>query len=93
MNKKYKLYVLLLTAVGIIFNLHAQTLTRFAVIGCYGSDGPDELAVANLVKGWNPDFIVTAGDNNYRYGAASTIDENIGKYYHDFIYPYYRNIW
>jgi hypothetical protein len=40
------------------------------------------------VKGWNPDFIITVGDNNYPRGAASTIDKNIGQYYHDFIAPY-----
>jgi len=37
---------------------------------------------------WNPDFIVTAGDNNVPSGAASTIDANIGQYYHSYIYPY-----
>jgi hypothetical protein len=43
--------------------------------------------VASQVKGWKPDFILTVGDNNYPKGAASTIDRNIGQYYHDFIYP------
>ncbi len=62
--------------------------TVFAVIGDYGRAGPDEEDVANLVKSWNPDFIITTGDNNYPDGAASTIDENIGQYYHEFIYPY-----
>src|SRR5215813_1931282 len=38
---------------------------RFAVIGDYGSAGPDEAAVARLVRGWTPDFVVTTGDNNY----------------------------
>jgi hypothetical protein len=60
----------------------------FAVIGDYGSNSSNEAAVANLVRSWNPDFIITTGDNNYPEGAASTIDANIGKYYHDFIYPY-----
>ncbi|HKY53481.1 MAG TPA: metallophosphoesterase, partial [Anaerolineales bacterium] len=61
---------------------------RFAVIGDYGKAGQEELDVANLVKSWNPDFIVTTGDNNYMLGEASTIDENIGQYYHEFIHPY-----
>jgi len=61
---------------------------RFAVIGDYGSGSADETAVANLVKSWKPDFIITTGDNNYPSGAASTIDGNIGRDYHDFIYPY-----
>lgn len=68
-------------------NLRAAPL-RFAVIGDYGDAGKDEEAVANLVKGWNPDFIVTVGDNNYPDGAANTIDQNIGQYYHDYIAPY-----
>src|SRR5918911_973289 len=62
--------------------------TRFAVVGDYGSTGQSELDVSNLIHGWNPDFIITTGDNNYDLGAASTIDPNSGQYYHDFIYPY-----
>jgi hypothetical protein len=64
---------------------------KFAVIGDYGDAGGHELAVANLVKSWSPDFIITVGDNNYEDGLASTIDENIGKYYHDYIKPYLGN--
>jgi hypothetical protein len=62
--------------------------TCFAVIGDYGNAGPNEEDVADLVKSWNPDFIITVGDNNYDNGAASTIDANIGQYYHEFIHPY-----
>ncbi|MBI3962680.1 MAG: metallophosphoesterase [Deinococcus sp.] len=57
-------------------------------MGDYGWAGQNELDVANLVKSWNPDFILTVGDNNYPAGAAETIDTNIGQYYHDFIFPY-----
>ncbi len=65
---------------------------KFGVIGDY-SRGTDltftsVTAVSNLVKSWNPDFIITTGDNNYPSGSASTIDENIGQFYHDFIFPY-----
>lgn len=75
---------------GLAGSSHAQPVTsvRFAVIGDYGAGGQAELDVANLVEGWNPDFVVTAGDNNYPAGAASTIDDHIGQYYHEFIYPY-----
>jgi len=64
------------------------------IIGDFGAAAEDaagasnELAVANLVKSWNPDFIMTLGDNNYPAGAASTIDQNIGQFYHEFIHPY-----
>jgi tartrate-resistant acid phosphatase type 5 len=62
---------------------------RFVVIGDYGSGGRGEAAVAEMVKAWEPDFIVTTGDNNYPDGAASTIDAHVGQFYHDFIYPYH----
>jgi hypothetical protein len=61
---------------------------RFAVIGDYGSGSQNEADVANLVKSWNPDLIITTGDNNYDNGEAETIDQNIGQFYHEFIYPY-----
>jgi hypothetical protein len=43
---------------------------------------------AALVAGWNPDFVITLGDNNYPSGSASTIDEHIGQFYCAYIYPY-----
>jgi hypothetical protein len=61
---------------------------HFAVIGDYGAGGQAELDVSKLVKSWNPDFIITTGDNNYPSGESSTIDANIGQYYCNFIYPY-----
>lgn len=64
---------------------------RFAVIGDYGDDSDEEEDVADLVKSLNPDFIITTGDNNYPDGEASTIDRNIGQYYHEFIFPYRGN--
>jgi hypothetical protein len=64
---------------------------RFAVIGDYGLAGTAEEDVAALVESWSPDFIITAGDNNYPSGSAQTIDENVGQYYHSYIYPYLGN--
>ena len=66
----------------------ALTPLRFAVIGDYGDAGPAEEDVADLVKSWDPDLVLTVGDNNYPDGEASTIDANIGQYYHEFIYNY-----
>jgi tartrate-resistant acid phosphatase type 5 len=63
-------------------------MLRFAVIGDFGSEGPTEKGVAELVKSWNPEFIITMGDNNYSCGSSKTIDRNIGQYYHEYIYPY-----
>jgi tartrate-resistant acid phosphatase type 5 len=60
----------------------------FAVIGDYGADNVFEGDVANLILSWQPDFIITTGDNNYPYGGYDTIDAAIGKYFHSYIYPY-----
>jgi tartrate-resistant acid phosphatase type 5 len=65
-----------------------QEAVRFAVIGDYGLAGAPARDIADLVKSWDPDFIITTGDNNYPNGAAETIDDNIGQYYHEYIFPY-----
>ena len=51
-------------------------------------DDSAEADVAALIQSWQPDFIITTGDNNYPSGAANTIDANVGKYFHNYIYPY-----
>ena len=43
--------------------------TRFAVIGDYGAGNANELAVANMVKSWNPDL---SGDR-VKAGARLTV--------------------
>ena len=69
----------------------ATAAIRFAVVGDYGMAGQAEADVAALVESWNPDFIITVGDNNYLMGSTTTIDANIGQYYHSYIYPYTGN--
>lgn len=59
-----------------------------AVIGDFGWEGEDLKDVSDLVKSWNPEYILTTGDNNYDFGEVSTIDKNIGQYFSQFIYPY-----
>ncbi len=61
---------------------------RFAVIGDFGSPGEPLADVATLVSSWEPDLVITVGDNNYPDGEAATIDANIGRFYADFISPY-----
>src|SRR6185503_629157 len=39
--------------------------TRFAVIGDFGTNDASEAAVERMVKGWQPEFIMTVGDNSY----------------------------
>lgn len=64
---------------------------KIAVIGDYGWAGPAEQQVAELVDSFRPDYVVTTGDNNYPLGEASTIDQNIGQYFSELIYPYQGN--
>ncbi|MEO8210428.1 MAG: metallophosphoesterase [bacterium] len=86
--KTFLTFVLILISA---LNLKAQNQFKFAIIGDFGYEGANELNVSILVKSWNPEFIITLGDNNYDYGEQSTIDPNIGQYYSQFIYPYIGN--
>jgi len=70
------------------FTATPDPIVRFAVIGDFGDVGDAARDVANLVDSWNPEFVITTGDNNYPAGEASTIDANIGQYYHEYIHPY-----
>ena len=66
---------------------------RFAVIGDFGSSGAPLAAVSAMMRGWDPDFIVSTGDNNYGPldsdadsnpnlpGAQNTWESNVGAYF------------
>lgn len=57
--------------------------TRFAIIGDFGTGiMKHEGSVASMVSSWNPDFIITTGDN--RYGAIG-YDMAIGQFYCNFL--------
>lgn len=58
------------------------------MIGDYGSGDVNEQRVSELVKSWEPDFIITTGDNNYCEGSFASMDSCIGKFYSEYIYPY-----
>ncbi len=90
-------FMLTVLACGLIlFAMQDATYaaSTYAVIGDYGADAHStdnaarELAVADMVKSWSPDFIVTTGDNNYDNGEAATMERNVGKYYYEFIGGY-----
>jgi hypothetical protein len=98
---KYRLAIALLA--GVLFlvisyitlsglnTYNAPRQFNFAVIGDYGfyKENPESVKqVAGLVKSWKPDFIVTLGDNNYPGGYPDDIDDNVGQFYSDYIYPY-----
>ena len=61
----------------------------FAAIGDYGGGDSGEEAVADLIKSWQPELIITLGDNNYPVGARDHIDQAIGQYFHSYIFPYW----
>ncbi len=67
-------------------SVRAEPIT-FAVIGDYGTNDENEAHVANLVKNWDPDFLLSMGDNNYGSRAVghSSWESRIGQYYGDFI--------
>jgi hypothetical protein len=59
---------------------------HFAIIGYYRNKTEATAQVAALVNGWNPDFVVTCGDNFDL--TAGTIDDQVGQFYSEYIYPY-----
>jgi 3',5'-cyclic AMP phosphodiesterase CpdA len=68
-------------------NVDADSIL-FAVIGDYGLSGEGERTVANMVKSWRPEFIVTTGDNNYGPEDLEGYSYHIGQYYCDYIYNF-----
>ena len=77
----------LILPAGLEIQVEEDTLV-FAAIGDFGKAGEPEELVANLVKSWDPDFIITVGDNNYEKGELKTIKRNISDYYGDYIYNF-----
>ena len=67
---------------------NAQTAVRFAAVGDFNVSGNSQ-RVADLIAGWNPDFVITVGDNNYtNREATADWDNAVGQYYHRYIkYP------
>ena len=90
---QYLLLVLTLIALTVLMSGTLATAAplaqtggiRFAAFGDYGSNSSNEQAVATMVASWNPDFIITTGDNSY---GSTAIDTNIGKYYQSYIGNY-----
>ena len=64
-----------------LFSYDSGTTVRFAVITDYGVDRANEFAVAEMVNSWNPEFIVTLGDNNALGPELQKWDRAIGQYY------------
>ncbi|HEX8523354.1 MAG TPA: NPCBM/NEW2 domain-containing protein [Tepidisphaeraceae bacterium] len=58
-------------------------LATFAIIGDV-SETTGGRDVSNLVKGWNPEFVVSTGDNVH----GDALDDTIGQFYHSYVSPY-----
>ncbi|MEX0641720.1 MAG: hypothetical protein WD468_03415, partial [Pirellulales bacterium] len=76
---------------------YAGPTVTFAAFGDYGGNSADEAAVAAMIAHWQPDFLITLGDNNYgRLTVGNPEWElNIGQYYGSYmlgradgIYPF-----
>ena len=78
---KYCCLILLFTLSAHCSFLFAQQ-TVFAVVGDFGTGDSIESTVADLVKSWDPQFIITTGDNRYY---ATNYDLTIGRDYCEFI--------
>ncbi|MBX2992559.1 MAG: metallophosphoesterase [Bacteroidetes bacterium] len=66
-----------------------QHSIRFAAVGDFPSDSSVQ-AVADMISSWNPDFIITVGDNNYVDNDTSIViwDNEVGRFYGQYIrYP------
>ena len=61
----------------------AASAVQVAVVGDFGMDDPHEAAVAEMVAGWDPDLVVTTGDNYYLGGeepGTDRYDRTVGRY-------------
>src|SRR5690606_9427734 len=58
----------------------------FAVVGDFGVAGNPAQEVANMIKSWNPEFIISVGDNSYTDQTGIGMNKNVGQYYCDYIY-------
>ncbi|NCG22104.1 MAG: hypothetical protein GWP91_24065 [Rhodobacterales bacterium] len=60
---------------------------RVAIIGDFGTGDSSSYAVRDLVLGWQPDFIITMGDNNYAPMTPEYMEQNVGALYGAFMGP------
>lgn len=86
----------LLLGVGLILGLglsgweaRAQVVepVRFVIIGDFGSGSAKEVAVKNMVLKWQPDVILTVGDNAYsdHNTKQNAFEKDVVKYYGAYI--------
>jgi predicted phosphodiesterase len=64
---------------------------KIGLLGDYGSvESPttQSFRVAQSITEYNPDIIITLGDNTYETNPTSAYDNTVGRLYHQFINPY-----
>ena len=85
-NKKYihmKNLILSFSISFVIFSAYSQ---KFAVVGDQRGATIATQQVSVLVNSFNPEFIVTTGDNFDL--TQGTLDSQVGQYFHNYIFPY-----
>ena len=87
-NKQYGSVLSIVLFLYILtLQIGAQTAVRFGAVGDFDDDSNTQ-AVADLISSWNPDFVITQGDNNYGSGSVAAWDDEVGQFYGQFIhYP------
>lgn len=89
MRPRVTLISVILLLLGFPSVCFSQSSIKFACVGDYGQEVAVQ-SVANLVAGWDPDFVITVGDNNYTANNTTVTawDNEVGRYYGQFIhYP------
>ncbi|MFH0895531.1 MAG: metallophosphoesterase [Bacteroidota bacterium] len=80
----FKKHVVFITLSLMFYNMLFSQ--KVAVVSDLQGATPSAYQTSILAKGWNPDLIITLGDNYSTY--SGTIDDQIGQYFADFIFPY-----
>lgn len=63
-----------------------RPVTNVAIIGDYGTASVNTSAVATMVKSFDPEAILTLGDNSYPEFRLDNVQANIADHYCDYIY-------
>lgn len=80
--RKFRIGLGLIALISSLAATPALSATTFAIIGDFGSASSDQSDVVGLIDGWNPDFIITTGDNRY---TPVAYDEAISQYFCNYL--------
>ncbi|OFX60708.1 MAG: hypothetical protein A2046_10290 [Bacteroidetes bacterium GWA2_30_7] len=79
---------IIIVSLFLIFICEAYS-QKFAFIGDQRGATTATQQVSALIDSWNPELIVTSGDNFDL--TQGTVDEQVGMFFHNYIYPYIGN--